>query len=93
MGCVVARTGESEFGGEAGMVQPRNIRSGNLTGVEETWAVYATDPESAMPPDATRVGYPASYARSAPARGGVYDEREIAAGIVPPEVLLPGSDF
>jgi hypothetical protein len=89
----MARSGESEFGGEGGMVQPRNIRNNHLNGVEETWALYATDPESAMPPDPRRIGFPESYTRSAPARGGVYDEREIAEGIAPLEAILPGSEF
>lgn len=89
----MARTGESEFGGEAGMIQPHNIRRGVLTETEEVWSIYATDPESAQPPDPRRVADPASYARSAPARGGVYDEREIAEGIAPPEALLNDSDF
>lgn len=89
----MAKAGESEFGGEGGMVQPRNIRNNHLEPIEEVWSIYATDPESAMPPDPRRIADPASYARSAPARGGVYDEREIAEGIAPLEAILPGSDF
>ena len=69
--------GESEFGGGAGIIQKRNIDANHLSGVEQVMSIYATDPESTDAPDANRVGLPASYVRSAPARNGVFDERDL----------------
>jgi len=62
---------DGEFSGGEGMVQPLNIENAVLSGVEEVWSVYATDPESTSAPDPRRIGDPASYSRSEPGLSAV----------------------
>lgn len=75
------KVGDSEFGGGGGLIQQRNIDNGHLTGIEEVWSVYATDPESTNAPDPRRVGLPDSYARLEPARSDVFDERDVPGAL------------
>jgi hypothetical protein len=40
-------TGESEFGGRGGMIQPRQV--GHETEEQQLWEIYATNPASTGP--------------------------------------------
>lgn len=63
---------DSELGGGAGLIQKQNIEQNHLSGVEQTWSVYATDiDDPAADVDPSRVGKPASYLSTAPVVGSV----------------------
>jgi hypothetical protein len=56
------RSGESEFGGVGGLIQPD--QKDHPTDVQEMWGLYATNSASPDAVDLDRVGVPEAYQES-----------------------------